>query len=585
MGIDKVAQSQLNEYYKCKNDLLYFIEHYVKVELPGGSIHPTLYSPQKTLLKMLMNDHYVSLLKTRQTGGSTAAQFFCTWALTFFKNVVVGVVSRKGDEATDFARKVMTMIHSLPIWMQPRFTKDTERTFILDNGSKFFAEGVHLVNPGSLFRGKSIGICIIDEAAYINAIDIAYTAFAPALFKAHQVSEQNGIPYCALVISTPNRMVGIGKWYYELWQESLEGSGMYKPCKLYWKDIPEFKDDPTWYETQCKVLNNDRGKIAQELEMQFLGSSDSWLPLDTIEKLYASIKKPKVKLKMMGGFLHQWKDLDISRYYIIGVDTASAGGGDKSAIEIFDYETFEQVAEFRGKLEVFDFCQNIKTICKLYPKHIIIPEDNSYGMEVVGFLRRIEENSNMVNLYKMHPTKLLRESTSKVLRYGLNTNIKTRPLMMDALYTFITQFPESIKSEALVLELAGLVEKAVGTSFKVEADKGMNDDLALSLAFICYVRHYDPPMGIPNSVNEKILDDAIDISGWNDESPITEQMSPYITEHISDPNNVSIKTVNNALHKHIKKNLHEITKRQVDNPMDDRQGFVDMFKVLNDNNL
>ena len=55
----------------------------------------------------------------------------------------------------------------------------------------------------------------------------------------------------------------------------------------------------------------------------------------------------------------------------------------------------------------------------------------------------------------------------------------------------MTEFPESVKSERLALELTGLVSKANG---RVEADVGCHDDLALATACCMYVRKYDPPL-------------------------------------------------------------------------------------------
>jgi hypothetical protein len=65
--------------------------------------------------------------------------------------------------------------------------------------------------------------------------------------------------------------------------------------------------------------------------------------------------------------------------------------------------------------------------------------------------------------------------------------------MIDALYSYVTQFPEMVKSRRLALELVGLVSKPNG---KVEADIGCTDDIALSSALAFYVRKWDPPLAI-----------------------------------------------------------------------------------------
>jgi hypothetical protein len=65
--------------------------------------------------------------------------------------------------------------------------------------------------------------------------------------------------------------------------------------------------------------------------------------------------------------------------------------------------------------------------------------------------------------------------------------------MIDALYSYVSQFPEMVKSRRLALELVGLISKPNG---KVEADVGCTDDIALSTAMAFYVRKWDPPLSI-----------------------------------------------------------------------------------------
>ncbi len=104
-------------------------------------------------------------------------------------------------------------------------------------------------------------------------------------------------------------------------------------------------------------------------------------------------------------------------------------------------------------------------------------------------------------------------------RPGLTNTIKTRPLMIDALYSYITQYPESIKSERLALELTGLVSKSNG---KIEADRGCHDDLALATACCFYVRKYDPPTLIDTArfgQAQQFLQDVVEMniqSGYNE---------------------------------------------------------------------
>ncbi len=93
---------------------------------------------------------------------------------------------------------------------------------------------------------------------------------------------------------------------------------------------------------------------------------------------------------------------------------------------------------------------------------------------------------------------------------GLSNNSKTRPLMIDAMYSYAVQYPSTIKSKRLILELIGLITKPSG---KVEADEGCHDDLALSMSFCFYCRKYDPPLMISSSRDQ--INDFEDVMNFN----------------------------------------------------------------------
>ncbi len=102
--------------------------------------------------------------------------------------------------------------------------------------------------------------------------------------------------------------------------------------------------------------------------------------------------------------------------------------------------------------------------------------------------------------------------------------------MIDALYSYVTQYPETIKSERLALELTGLVSKKNG---RVEADSGCHDDLALSASMCYYVRKYDPPLLIDKTRFAGQVSKIKHI--LNENLSIADEMSnPVIIKYIKD---------------------------------------------------
>jgi len=484
-----IAEEKVQEFIKCKTNFDYFCNNYIYIELPGGDmlLHP--YQKQKELCETIQKHKNVLVLKSRQIGISTVLQAYCAWLTNFYDNVVIGIISKDGREATDFARSIRGMIEKLPAWMKPKrgasgpgFDKYTEQSFILTNGSKVFAATVNPKAPSKTLRGKAITFLIIDEAAFIEYVEDAWTSMVPALATSQRHARQRGIPHGTIILSTPNKTVGTGKWFYSKYMSACSGTDIFKPFIIHWKQVKELAGDPEWYSNQCRMFDNDPRKIQQELELKFLPTSGSFFDEKTCMVLQELVTEPKETFKLFNGEVWKFKDAEPGKFYLIGVDTAPEHGEDRSAATVWDFETLEQVWEYQGKCKVEDFIKVIKYACGNYQNAIVVVEDNSYGNQVVETINSSEYNHM---LYK--------QKIGDRIRPGLNTNIKTRPLMIDALYSYISQFPEMVKSRRLALELVGLISKPNG---KVEADIGCTDDIALSTALAFYVRKWDPPLSI-----------------------------------------------------------------------------------------
>jgi hypothetical protein len=503
------AQYYVGEYLKCKADFYYFCTTYIWLELPGGDQLFKPYQKQVDLIKLIQKDHYVITLKSRQIGISTVIQAYSAWLVSFYDNVVVGIISKDGKEATDFARAIRGMVEKLPEWMKPKggesgrgFAKRTEQSFILTNGSKVYASPVAPNAPSKTLRGKAVTLLVIDEAAFVNYIEDAWTAMVPALSTNQKQARAANIPYGTIILSTPNKTVGVGKFFYKRYLNSLTGDDIFKPFTIHWKQIPELANDPYWYKNQCALFDNDPKKIAQELELKFLPTEGSFFESQTIEAVQNSVRAPIEKFKMFNGEIWVFRRSEQLKKYIMGIDSAPENGLDKSGITIYDYETLEQVWEYQAKCRIKDLVKIAKVGITNYPGIVII-ESNSYGNQVIEELMESE-----------YSWMVYREKRGEDNRIpGLSNNIKTRPLMIDALYSYVSQFPEIIRSERLALELAGLIQKKNG---RVEADEDCHDDLALASALCFYVKKYDPQgIVIDTSSHSQSIADMVDTLDTN----------------------------------------------------------------------
>ena len=514
----------VEEYIRCKNDFDYFCRKYIYLELAGGDELFSPYKKQSELIENIELYHDVLVLKSRQVGISTTIQAYTAYLLNFFSNTTAGIISKDGRESTDFARSIRGMIEKLPSWLRPKngkmgesFDKKAEQSFILSNGSKLFTATVNPQAPNKTLRGKALNFLIIDECAFINKLDEAFESLVSAMATARKQAIKTESKYGCVILSTPNKTTGPGAWFFSKYSRAMAGEGIFKPFIIHWKDIPELAKDPNWYQNQCKFFDGDIRKIEQELELKFLPSGGSFFDEQTCLKLQEGCIDPIETFKLFEGEIWKFQNPIPGKYYIMGVDTAPEFGEDKSAITIWDYETLEQVWEYQTKCKVMDFIKVVKYAAAQYPGSIVI-ENNSYGNQVT------EELSNSEFVGMVYKEK---RGENKWVS-GLSNNAKTRPLMIDALYSYVTQFPNMVKSKRLSLELIGLIDK----KGRVEADSGCHDDLALTLAFCMHVRKYDPPMFI--DVNKTAQNAFMDILAMNDDTRGKFKDGSSIMKHVKE---------------------------------------------------
>lgn len=533
LDAQKQTEEIIIEFMKCKQSFYYFCSTYIKIELPGGDVPLVPYKPQAELIDTILEKKHVVVLKSRQIGISTITQAFSAWLVVFHENVVVGIISKDAKEATDFARNIRGMVEKLPRWMippggasGPGFSKKTEQSFILTNGSKVYASPVNPNAPEKTLRGKAITFLIIDEAAFIKFMDDAWTSMVPALSTNQKQALAQNVPHGTIILSTPNKTVGPGKWFYEKYTRATKPGDIFTPFEIHWKDVPELANDPNWYDTQCQLFENDPKKIQQELELTFLPSSSSFFDA-SVAIVLQSIKTRPIKIqKLFNGEIYTFEEPVVGKNYLIGVDTASEHGSDFSAISVWDTENLNEVWEYQGKCAVTDFCKVVMFAASAYPG-ILVVENNSYGNQVTETLSRSDRNFNMYS----------ETSDSGVVKYGVTTNIKSRPLMIEALYSYINQFPEIVKSKRLGLELIGLVEKKNG---KVEGD-GCNDDIVISASLAFYVHKYKRTsfamMMQDNPESMNMLRNIMEMNDGVDESRFSnKRIMDKINENINSQN-------------------------------------------------
>lgn len=168
--------------------------------------------------------------------------------------------------------------------------------------------------------------------------------------------------------------------------------------------------------------------------------------------------------------------------YVIGADTAGSDGKDKNsdffAAHVLDNRTGRQVAVLHGKLGEREFTEQLYALGKWYNDALIGIETNysTYPNELIQLM-------GYRNLYVQQRTDDFRKTV--ITKYGWDTNLVTRPLIIDGLKDVAKHHMELIGDFGTLQEMLVFIKNAAG---RPEAEVGQHDDLVMSLAIAHYIR-------------------------------------------------------------------------------------------------
>lgn len=549
---------QFEEYIKCLSDKsrIYFIENYLSTfnaderkEVPFK-----LFPRQKVYLKTLVGNDNIVTVKHRQCGITTVSSAWVTGQLVFAAKEspeTVLCIGNKKDISEQLVSKIGTFLDQVPRWMwgdefyspDPDSPKNTKSIYKKRNSGcieLFNGCIVHARSSGeNASRGISaVSVLIFDEAAFIqNGVSVYSSAVAACASVSHAkivlISTPNGKDplywrtYDNAINKRNNFEFVEFKWFQDLrynknlkWIKKNEETGetetIVEPVigkkgeikydEERWRKLEKEGWKPTspWYVNMCKSFNNDEQRIAQELDISFLGSSDTVVPVEVIEKhSQENVIEITDDWNLRDNLVKEtwiWKDPIPGHRYIISCDPSSGSGGDYSAIQVIDVDAidengvpfFEQVLEYNGKLNGSEVGQLVYRYGTVYNDALAVVEAiGGYGDAIILTLQELGYS----NLYY--------DDTN--LKNYTNDTIKTKKNNIDA-----KQRLPGFRTNALRLQMiSNFIELLKNNSFRVRSTRviselgtwifkngrpdhmdGMNDDLLTCLAMGLFVMQF-----------------------------------------------------------------------------------------------
>lgn len=554
------------EYVKCFSDKsrVYMIENYLKTfDMRANKEVPfKLFPRQKDLITDISEFIRVIFCKPRQAGVTTCVAAFisCQIALASPESPeTVLIVGRDEALSINMLEKIEAFLQQFPRWFwgdeyyspDPKSEKNKKDIFKthnkkrleLRNGCKVYAKS----SGKNAARGiSSVSWLIFDEAAFIeNGKDVYAQAVATTSTGGRTI-----------MISTP---CGMDELYYETYHNAVVGRNDFHVTELRWYQDPRYnqflkwqkfddkgnvlsevsdvtlndkgdiKFDPErwatlerdgykptspWYVGMCNAFNNDPIKIAQELDVSFIGSSDNVVDGQTIEK-QRTLNNREPDPTLVDPALKEtwiWKAPIPGHTYIMSIDNSKGDSDDATALEIIDIDgiddegqpCLEQVLEYNGKIygdAMGDIADNYG---RMYNNAFCVVEDiGGYGSATILRLLAL----NYPNMYyddadlRTYTITNRTMSTNKGDRMPGYKNGNNRFQMLNNFANLVRTNQFKIRSSRVCAELQTWIWK----NGRQDHMDGKHDDTITCLAMGLFVMQFSMGRSLQNKAKDEAM--------------------------------------------------------------------------------
>lgn len=236
------------------------------------------------------------------------------------------------------------------------------------------------------------------------------------------------------------------------------------------------------------------------------------------ERMYSTYK-PLVEEAMEGtGRFSVWKHPEPGVRYVVGADVSKGvGSKDWDHLCVLDLATLEQVAEWRGKIELDELAPLCLLVALHYNNAVLAPEVTGLGAGLIALLER----SRYWNLYRRVQTDSIGGPT---IMLGWDTTKKTKPAMIGLMQKALKEGYVKIHSRQILDEMEAYTRTVLyskdgidSLQAKMGAPPGKNDDACVSALIASAVAHYTPGSMTKINATEVDMVRAMDHRKWSDE--------------------------------------------------------------------
>jgi len=477
------SEQELEQFVKSADPVTgaaYFLDNFFYIQ------HPTrgkmLYHPfdyQKRLIHTYHNFRFSISMMPRQTGKSTSAAGYLLWYAMFVPDSTILIAAHKYTGSQEIMQRIRYAYELCPDHIRAGVTSYNKGSIDFENGSRI----VSATTTENTGRGMSISLLYCDEFAFVRPTIAKefWTSISPTLATGGK----------AIITSTPNSdedqfallWKGANKCEDEYGNPMDVGINGFRAYRSYWNEHPD--RDEAWAAEQRAQLGDDR--FRREMGCEFLIFDETLIAPAKLIDLNGHEPLQQI------GQVRWYQRPKPGRIYVVALDPSLGTGGDNAAIQVFEANTTEQIAEWKHNRTpipeqvrlLADVCNYINDITQKPENVYFSVENNSIGEAAVLSIQQYGEE-NIKGYF-------LSESNSRG-RKGFNTTNRTKITACSKLKTLVETGKMKLRSRPLISELKTFVRSGMGYAAKI----GETDDLVMStilaVRMMQTLQNYHPEM-------------------------------------------------------------------------------------------
>lgn len=479
------TDKMLDDFDRCIDDPVFFMENFVSIQTEGGSRRFTPFDYQKEMIKNFGNHKNNIMLTARQMGKTTVAAAYILWFAMFKPDQTILLLGNQLSAALEIMGRIRYAYEDCPDHIRDGIVEYNKGTIVFENKSKIIARAT---SPTAA-RGLSVNLLYLDEFAFVpnNMQEEFWSAVSPTL------ASTNG---SCIITSTPNTEYDkfATVWFQSQvfvdeagneYDEDGPGINGYKGLKVTWDKHP--KRTQEW--ANAEEYKIGASMFAREHNCQFVSYQETLIDGIKLGLIKQKTVREPVQLTKK---VRWYKEVEYGMTYVIGLDPAGGTGGNNSAIQVYELPTMKQVAEWNDNSTLIpDQIKLVNQILReieyqMFEKgakniedHLFwTVENNSIGEAAIIAIQQMGlENFPGTLLNEPRRTRTGR------IRRGMTTSKGTKKTACFHLQKLVDSFRLEIASTHLHKELSDFIKYGEDEGI-YKAKSGTTDDLVSALLLV-----------------------------------------------------------------------------------------------------